>query len=344
MDSKRFLFWPIAFAFLAVAFLFTFQPRPAHASTVKAFIKQLRDGKKAENAVRILRAHGSRAVAELTQCAQNDSDIAVRGWAIVALRGISGSEADEALRRLQDDSRLDPLINTWAAAARIERAQDTDSLMDLAPLQRRFPALKRPLGLRLEALLAQKGTVTMVRLLRYSLDVPSFASALAQPILKDGPKPLMRNLLWGQDDTRRQAATYLATLAHRGETTAVARATVDAYRFYPRARSIPWEGGSLFLPSINWSRKEARELVGHLIAWMVFCDRRGRPDGILQIHNNITSLELSRTVGYRSPGRGGADPIEWLKIWRTVVGANGIKNILQAQEVDKEPRYMRVQY
>ena len=63
------------------------------------------------------------------------------------------------------------------------------------------------------------------------------------------------------NDIRRIAAGYLGALANQGEATAVVEQVVEQLQFDVSADEVPWQGGALFVPSIQWSQDDARSLV-----------------------------------------------------------------------------------
>ena len=59
---------------------------------------------------------------------------------------------------------------------------------------------------------------------------------------------------------------------------------------------MPWEGGPLFVPALQWKREDARDLAWELLAWMVFAERRDLGNLHSQIQNNLRSLQLAAAV------------------------------------------------
>jgi hypothetical protein len=323
-------------AFLAAA--------AAHAESVNDLIRKLGDADTADATVTALVQQGPAAVKPLTTTARGAADVAVRGWAIVAMGRIPGAEADAALLALQQDNAAPVLVQTWAAAARIARAGSPEELMELAKLKGRYPALDRPLKMQFTAMFTSGAhKMTAEAMLRASTQMPEMQSALMGPIMALGPAGLVTALAHGADDNvRRQAAAYLATMAQKGQTPEVAKQTVAVYRFDPSAIDVPWAGGALFVPGITWPKAEGTLLVGNLVAWMVFADRTGKSAYIQQIHNNIRSLSLAQAVGYASPGWNDVDTITWLRIWGKLVGRAELQRLLERQGVATSSRYASV--
>ncbi len=116
----------------------------------------------------------------------------------------------------------------------------------------------------------------------------------------------------------------------------------EELQFDSMSHEVPWDNGPLFLPGIQWSQENARELVGQLIRWNLWCDIKSKSEEQKQIHNNIRSLGLARAAGYQSPGWNEVDCIAWLKSWGAVVGRDGIEAILKEQGVDRNDKYAGV--
>ena len=79
-----------------------------------------------------------------------------------------------------------------------------------------------------------------------------------------------------------------------------------------------------------------------LIRWQLWCDIQKQQDSIRQIHNNIRSLALARAAGYQSPGWREVGVNSWLKAWGDVVGKDGIRKILDEQNVLQNKQYAAV--
>ena len=274
---------------------------------------------------------------------KTDIPLASRGWTIAALANIPGQDVDELLLEIQDSSNVPVLIQTWAAAARIDRCGSAAALIEKAALISRFPALSRPIGKRLVNHLQVGGDrVPLERLLAISIRTPQLRPDLSPIIIARRPAELVLVMQRAQDaDVRRQAAAYLGTLAASGNASGVASAIASAFAFDSAASDVPWQGGPLFIPGIEWQlqSESARQLVDQLIRWMVWCDCHGRAAEQVQIHNNLRSLNLARAVGYQSPGWHTANTVTWLRAWRTLVGNASIKAMLAQQQVANNPRY-----
>ena len=240
----------------------------AHAATPEEVVAKLADRTTAVAAVEELVAMKEAALPAVIAEAARGKDTKSRGWAIVALARIGGPAASKALRQIEEDQRSSMLIRTWAAAARIELATTFAQLADLSILAEYYPAVRRPLGLKAEALVSQKG-VSLDALLRLSYTNETLAPVLAEPILAFGMDALSRAMVRSKDDgARMQAAGYLGTLAERQGAAGneiVGLAVARAYAFDPQAKTVPWTGGPLYIPGIAWEKAYATKLVGNLI-------------------------------------------------------------------------------
>ena len=278
-------------------------------------------------------------VETLVTTAKSDKSITRRGWAISCLAEIGGQDIDEQLLAIHASDKHSMLIRTWAAAARISMTRSAEALVEKAQLIHKFPALERPIGMRLVNRLNDGASVSVDKLLSTTLRVPTLQQALAPAILAQGPESLADALINANDQAvRRQAAAYLGTLTAQGDTT-VPSHVIKVYTFHPSAKEPVWQGGPLFLPGIAWPQAEARTLVGNLIAWHLWCDRNGRNEEKQQIHNNLRSLSLAKAAGYQSPGFQAADTIAWLKVWGRAVGKDQLRAILAAQGVENHDKY-----
>jgi hypothetical protein len=179
-------------------------------------------------------------------------------------------------------------------------------------------------------------------ILSISLRIPQLQQALAPVILGKGAKKLAVVMTTAKDqNVRRQAAAYLGALAGQGDKD-VPGAVVAVCKFDPKAKDVPWKNGPLFVPGIQWSKDDARALVGNLIAWHLWCDRHSRAAEQTQIHNNIRSLALASAAGYQSPGWQDVGTLKWLAIWGKAAGREELVRILKQQGVDTDRKYSGV--
>ncbi len=327
--------------------------RPADAQPLDPMIAGLAESDSAEAAVdQLVKQAGAdptqRAaiVQTLADAAGSDAtETEVRGWAIIALGEIGGMDVDEILLKIQVNKKHSDLVRTWAAAARVAMCRSTEALIEKASLIAEFPALGRPIGKRIVDQLESDEGVSAESLLEASIRIPQIAGALSQTIIALGPDQLVTAMRSATDpNVRRQAAGYLASQAKRGteEAADVARMTLQAYAFQAEAEDVPWTGGALFVPGINWTPEDAHTLVRSLIAWNVWAEENGKTELQRQIHNNIRGVGLSRKVGYQSPNFQFASAPEWLLAWGKVAGKQAVLELLAEQELEDSARYKSV--
>jgi hypothetical protein len=338
-----------SWAVLPLAFVCGMPSARADDTVVASLVARLSDPAQSEGASKALVALGEEAVVPLYAEAVEGLNLPTRGWAIICLAQIGGEGMDGRLSTLQENARQSELVRTWAAAGRVRLARTTSQLTQLAQFVPGMPALGRPIGKRLVGLLGTGGAGDSANAvadwIQLSIKIPALQQTLATQILASPPEALVQAMATAKDQqVRRQAAAYLATAAAQGNTQ-VATAVVKVYRFDPEARAVPWHGGPLFVPGIQWQsqKAEARALAEHLIKWFVFCDRNTLSAEMRQLHNNLRSLQLARAAGY--PSRGGSDIEAWLKAWGQVAGVEGVegvKKILEEQGVAREPRYVEI--
>ena len=328
-------------------------PSAAHAentATTETLLERLADPAKGESCLNEAAELTLKNPTDRTQITESlavqaraDIPLVGRGWTIAALANIPGQDVDELLLEIQDSPKLPMLVRTWAAAARVDRCRSAAALIEKAALISRFPALGRPIGKRLAAKLQTDGEPANVeQLLAISIRMPELQPALGPMILAQNKQDLVNAMRSAKDqNVRRQAAAYLGTLASGEDATEIASAIASAYAFDPAATDVPWQGGPLFIPGIDWQQDpaQARQLADQLIRWMLWCDRHGRAEQQRQIHNNLRSLNLARAAGYESPGWQAADAVVWLHVWRKVVGEDQLEAMLTQQQVADSPRY-----
>ena len=357
---------PLAFIFLlrrrrlptltvvALAAMLTLLPSLSFAETdtqsrIDKAIQDLTDAKTADDAVAVLVAEAGnnqatreRIVKALFDVAATSDQVAQRGWAITALSEIGGYDVDELLLKLHADESQSMLVRTWAAAGRVAMTRSAEGLIEKAQLIQTFPALGRPIGMRLVEKLNGAGDVSVEKLLTTTMKVPQIQQALAPAILAKGAAALVKVMTSANDqNVRRQATAYLGTLAVQGDDS-VPKAVVQAYQFDPEADDVTWRGGPLFVPGINWQKDDARALAGNLIAWHLWCDRHGRDAEKRQIHNNLRSIALARAAGYERPRFQYSDTVAWLTTWGKALGKDAVSELLEIQQVADVPKYANV--
>lgn len=298
---------------------------------IRAEIDTLASPEHSQAACERLVKRGQEAVRHLLGEALEGNDLYKRGWSIVALGEIGGAEVEGRLGEMARDSKLPPLVRTWAAAAQVKLAPDINALRRLVPLASENPALGRPLSLRLIALSSAQGDGGLGALLELTSQHPPLEQALRKAITARAPEELCLAMRTHADQgARRQAASYLGLLAQRGDSS-VGKVVIDQLRFDRQAVEVPWKGGPLFLPGIDWSREDARELVGQLMRWILWAERHSRSDLMTQLHNNVRSVGLAHKAGYQ-PAWNEQGAKAWLEAWKAVVGQQGIDEILREQD------------
>ena len=306
----------------------------------RELISHLADKEKAEAAIKALVERGKKVIPLLNGIALEGNDVAQRGWAIVAMSEIGGSDVDEMLLKIHANAKQPMLVRTWAAAGRVAMSKSAEALIEKAALVQQFPALGRPIGMRLiEQLSDENSKASAEEILGVTLKVPNLRQALAPAILALVAEKLAGVLVNASDqNVRRQAAAYLGTLAAKGDKS-VAREVIKVYTFDPKTKEVAWLGGPLFLPGLRWDKENARALVGNLVAWHLWCDRNGKSSEQNQIYNNLRSISLARVAGYQVPQN---NTVAWLQSWGKAVGKAEIERILKEQGVEKDPKYAGV--
>lgn len=314
-------------------------------------IAKLESSATAQQAIKDIRAFAAenddqreQMIESLLAVVREDDNLPKQGWAIAALAEIGGQDVDEYLLNVHANEKQKKIVRTWAAAARVSMTRTVNGLIEKANLIPQFPALGRPIGIRIvEKLSKDPSNVDPEKVLAVTQKVPQLQTALAPTILALGPNKLTDVMLTSKDqNVRRLAAGYLGSLAQQGESESVAKGVAAALLFDAMDETVPWEGGPLFLPGIQWSQADARELVGHLIRWNLWCDIHGKSRELQQIHNNIRSLGLARSAGYQSPGWNSVDCRAWLQAWGALMGRKEIEAILEEQGVSGDRKYSTV--
>ena len=305
-------------------------------------IAQLENSKTAHQAIESIvsfskesEANREKMIKDLLSVSKTDESLTKRGWAIAALGEIGGQDVDEYLLNLHADENQKRVVRTWAAAARVANTRTVNGLIEKANLIQTFPALGRPIGIRIvEKMTSESESADPEKVMGVTQKVPQLQKALAPMIIAFGPEKLANVMLSAKDqNVRRIAAGYLGSVAQQGGAADVAKVAIAQLKFDSSAKSVPWNDGPLFVPGIQWSKENATGLVGHLIRWNLWCDINGKKQEQQQIHNNIRSLGLARAAGYQSPGWNNSDCSSWLQAWGEVVGKAGIEKILTEQNV-----------
>lgn len=316
-------------------------PEPADAwqafpAEIQRSIEDLKDAKSAENAIGRLATQAKKGgqqeavIKALVEVAQTGDELTQRGWAIAALSEIGGYAVDEHLLSIHANENQSVLIRTWAAAARVAMTKTPAGLVEKAQLIKTFPALGRPIGMRLVEKLGEDENISVEKLMETAAKIPQLQKAVAPAILAHGSKALLNAMISDNDqNTRRQAAAYLGTLAQQDES--VPEAVAKALAFRAEAKDVAWNGGPLFIPGIEWPKADAQAIAGSLVEWHLWCDRHDRVAEKRQIHNNLRSLGLARAAGYESPRNRDATTMKWLEIWGNTIGKERLQELLAKQ-------------
>jgi len=312
------------------------------SANLPVLVERLGNANLAEQTAEQITVLGEPAVPAMIASARSQNLIQ-RGWAIVCLGRIGGDKAMSELKRLTASAEQSRLVRTWAAAAMVKAARSGDELNELAKLVDEFPAISRPLEIAFQQRLRDPaGIASAAGLLTILDNNPELEPRFGKLVLSLGAEPLVHSLLHSDSiSIRRKAAAYLATLGNSSPTRRqVAEAVVDGFAFDAEADAVPWDGGPLFLPGLNWPASDARLLVGHLIRWHLWASLHKQPAAQKQIDTNLNSVTLSRLASYRRPSSSQPSSAEWLKAWKAVVGVAEIEQILNEQRALR--RYKRV--
>lgn len=277
-------------------------------------------------AISRIRSLGEDAIPVLLDAVRHDSGIQRRGWAIVCLREIGGPKVANGLDALVSDGSVPRLIQTWAAAARVEDASHPEDLQRFASLCNQLPALRRPLRIRiLELTAGEENTISVENLLNLAAADNQLQQTLAPVLLKVKPDAMAELMMTKDTNTRRQAAMWLATMKTRN-IIGVNQAVTAAIAFRKDATTPPWGNGALFIPGVNWSKSEAVTMINELTAWYVWCDAHDQRDQISKITTNLNSWQLMQAAGFNQvPGNANA----WLPEWERVIGQEEMQKLMQ---------------
>ena len=254
----------------------------------------------------------------------------------MALAEHPNQEANAILDDILAFANAPVIVRSWAAAARINRARNMDELVAIVHLAQTYPAVSRPLEMRVRAMSADADGP--VALLEIAARVPSFQNILGPVILEMGVGPLMDVMLTHRDNgVRRLATGFVGGLFSQPNTSGATRLdVVEAYRPPPRAGVVTWRGGALYVPQLNWDRDEAIAMMNHLVEWHLVCDVLGLAAEKQQVYNNLRSVQLHRPAGMSWPSD---DTPELLRQWAGVVGIRTVRKMLKSQGVADNPRY-----
>jgi len=301
----------------------------------RADIEKLSNPDTSQAVIKRLVGEGQSAIPALVRAARTHDNMATRGWAIQGLSQIDAGPARAALQELATDADEDRLVRTWAWAALINDAADLDELSALSTEASGFAALERPISLRAVEL-AQDGQ-DAISLLNLVSRFPTLAPALGPLLAKSDSSELVAAMLTARgNQARRQAASYLAAQGQGATKGAAMAATIDGLRFERGDDKVPWAGGALYVPSIQWGRKAALDLVGELIAWHVYCDLNGLTQERSKVVNNLASVGLIRQAGLN---RVGYQTDQMLLNYGRVAGRSAVASILERTGARNHSRF-----
>ena len=326
----------VGFGILVSTQAFATSDSPSQQTELEEQVAALKDWKTAEAAIEWLVDNAKSSdqgrestIANLVILVATDGEIPQKGWAIAALGKIGGQDVDEQLLGIHATPNVDPLVKTWAAAARVANTKTMPGLIEKANLLREFPALGRPISQRGRENL---GDSSAEQVIQVGTKIPSLRTALATRIFAFGSNELVQVMSTSTDqNTRRQAAGYLGAMANQGDKEDVAVSVIKRLEFVANAADVPWSGGALFVPGMQWPKAEARTLARTLVCWHAWCHKNGKPDEARQVHNNLSSLNLARAAGYElTRGRRAETNAEtWIEVWSKAFGndeAQAIRN------------------
>jgi hypothetical protein len=271
-------------------------------------------------------------LSQLRDTAMFHESIVARGEAISAIAQHKSPDADRVLADIQSFGNAPELVRTWAAAGRIQRTDSLEKLAELAPQMTGFPAVARPMRLKV----AQLPGGSASDLLTLAVQVPELQSAITPLLTASDPAEIASAMLTHENtEARRLAAGLIGGMAQG--TPDLPSQVAAVYAFVPSAAAVPWKGGALYVPGLGWNRDEARAIMGSLIEWHLFCDLGGLAQEQQQIYNNLRSVGLWRQAGMRNfPNN---NTLALLQQWRQVVGGAEMAEMLDRQGVRYDPKY-----
>jgi hypothetical protein len=272
---------------------------PALAETtdgarLRALIAELDKADKANAALDALVAAKSEALPLLSTEAKQGRSLATRGWAIVGIARIGGSEADRELKSIFESEQKSNLVRSWALAARIDIAPDLDSMIALTTDNPNYPAsLTRPVTMRFPRLVAESKLPKpelAERLIRIYMSNGALQPAVTQMAPSMGYEPFLGLMLTAKDQNTRYYAASFASTVGAASPRDFARSVLARFKFDPKAGDVPWAGGPLYSPSLAWEKREATELYRAFLAWYVFAEHRKKEEIATQIFNNLPTF------------------------------------------------------
>ncbi len=302
-------------------------------ASVKDLLKMLDDPKKSAMAVKVLVNRGESAVPELYWEASESESILRRGWAIVCLSQIGGEKTGRILRRIADDKQSPLLVRTWAAGAVIKSCDSKEELLKHASWMNTLPAVTKSFAKKLTSGLAGKTDPESVeKLLTLGFTYPQIRGDLMPVVEALGVETLLKIMYTSSNQqVRWYAASYIGGLAQKDKE-AVSKKTIAALAFQKDAAKEPWAGGPLYIPGLQWEKKDAQAMVGHLIHWMKWAEAGNNQNVKNVIFNNLRSLSLLRAAGIQQRNMWNwRSARQWEDAYAKVAGASALSDLLASR-------------
>lgn len=302
-------------------------------SRVAAILEELESGPDRAAALSQISRLTQSELSDLAKIASDADDLRSRGWAVVCLGHQQSEDTEVFLQRLSNDQQQPALVRCWANAALIRQAGRFEDLQPLAAQCTALPALKRPLTIKITQL-AQTAEPGVETLLQLAARDHHMQQALA-PLLMQAPVSELATVLLTDNDQniRRQAAAWLATRKQQSGDR-VNEAILDAVAFDAAVEYVPWHGGPLFVPGINWQKDDAVRLINELTAWWVWCHAHDQMDEVSKIHTNVNSWQLMRAAGFQAVPQ---SLTQWLETWQKVIGEQEMEKLMERTGYQFQP-------
>ena len=231
----------------------------AQEKEITDLISQFTNAQKAAEAADALVKIGVKAVPSLLKESLEGKEMDSRSWSIACLGEIRDKSAIPTLTQIAIKGDEKELIRIFALKALLAFSD-----------QESFEGILTVFG---QGLIQGDLYNEVVKQINESLNVDT----------------MIKIWLKGKNDTARsQAAGFLA-----GKDSAANRVKVMDMLGYTDDNSkagVPWKGGALWIPRINWTKEERFALVSSLIHWWYFSDKKTDRKVINQIRNNIGAL------------------------------------------------------
>lgn len=264
----------------------------------------------------------------LAHAEKREAPLIERGYCLALLAELEPpADYGDRLRKLSAEDPQ-PLVRRWAGAARLQTASGPAELLDLlqsAPGG--VAAIERPAAMLLQGFsgrLTLEQAMSFAVLAPHSQSSPSLAGVSAPVIRQAGPPALAELMFTSKDvNVRRTSAGLLSGLAQK-QRAAVMTEVLERLAVDPNAKQVPWEGGALFLPQVQFEKGEARALIRSLVRWYQWAEKNKADNQVTQpIENNLRSYNLWQIAGGGNLG------------WRNAKGAQQWAKLLQQLEAHK---------